>query len=106
MKPLERECIKTEDVAKLRKLQEAVRVFDKIDLDALTQMADIDMNRRQAWSHFGSDSGNNVMLEAIKKIRRGIQTLKLCTAENELNRIEATIQKMKTSKRMEFVHEN
>lgn len=85
------ECLTNVDLAKLETLQGLVAQLNQIPVAEMMEAADIDMNKRQAWNHFGDNNGHNIMLEQIEKIKNAIEVLQRCVDPATMQRIATAI---------------
>lgn len=85
------ECLTPADLAKLETLQGLVAQLERIPVAEMMEAANIDMNKRQAWCHFGDNNGNNIMLDQLKKLKQTLEVLQRCVDPATLQRIATDI---------------
>lgn len=84
------EMITDADMAKIDRLAALLETPGLDDLVAnLKDAADINMNQRQAWVHFGDSDGDNIMLNQVKLIENAVLVLRRCVEKTWLTRIQA-----------------
>jgi|PlaIllAssembly_1097288.scaffolds.fasta_scaffold00001_34 hypothetical protein len=80
------QVVKATDIAKLQEMQAMVRTLMEFPVAKLEELADIEMTR-SAWSHYGDDYGDNIMLKKIKILKDIICLLDECTKQDLLDEL-------------------